>query len=200
MPHYLLFDSSRGGREAGHCRFVLRAADGSDRLEAEASEPGVSGERLALLSIVRGLEALERPSRVTLVTPSPYVREGIRRGLTDWRRNGWRWECFGQMVPVKHLDLWQRVDRAMQYHEVDCRMYRIDCPHHGGTLEDGAAHAPEGDAVSSIDAPERVQYPFGRFAIRLGRRMLAIAGGWIRRLPPVGWIRRLAPVGKTNRV
>ena len=191
MPHYLLFDASRGGAEAGHCRFVLRSADGSDRLEAEASEPGVTGERLALLSVVRGLEALERPSRVILVTPSPYVREGIRRGLTDWRRNGWRWECFGQMVPVKHLDLWQRVDRAMQYHQVDCRMYRVDSPHNGGSSEDGTASAPERGQASSIGAAGRLQYPFGRSAIRLIRWMLAIAGGWIRRLPMMGKVYRM---------
>jgi len=128
-PRYYLFSGSKEGADAGHWKFVLRHADGSQRLTAEDVEPGVCGERLELLTIVRGLEALDQPSRVTLMTSSSYVREGIRRGVVEWRKNGWRWERFGQMVPVKNLDLWQRVDRAMQFHQVDCRTYRIDPPH-----------------------------------------------------------------------
>lgn len=128
-PHYLLYSELSDRAEAGRWRFVLRASDGSVRLEVEEIEPEVRGDRLELLTVVRALEALEQPSRVTLVTPSIYVREGIRHGVAQWRRSGWRWERFGQMVPVKNLDLWQRIDRAMQYHQIDCRTYRIDPPH-----------------------------------------------------------------------
>jgi len=128
-PKYYLFSDCRMGGESGRWRFVLRHADGSQRLVAEDIEPGVRGERLELLTIVRGLEALGEPSRVTLMTPCTYVREGVRHGVAEWRSNGWRWECFGQMVPVRDLDLWQRVDRAMRFHQVDCRTYRLDPPH-----------------------------------------------------------------------
>jgi ribonuclease HI len=112
---------------------VLRRADGSQRLVAEDIEPGVRGERLELLSVIRGLESLEEPSCVTLMTACTYIREGIRHGVAEWRANGWRWERFGQMVPVKDLDLWQRVDRAMQFHQIDCRTYRFDPPHRVGS-------------------------------------------------------------------
>lgn len=128
-PHYLLFSGSSDGTEPGRWRFVLRTPDGSKQIVAEDVEPDVRGERLELLATVRGLEALDQPSRVTLVTPSRYVRGGIRFGLNEWRRNGWRWEYFGQMVPVKNSDLWQRVDRAMRFHEIECRSYRTDPPH-----------------------------------------------------------------------
>lgn len=129
VPNYLLLSAAAETSAAGRWRFVLRSSDGTQCLRAEAAEPGVGPERLALLSVVRGLEALERPSRVVLVTPSPYVREGIQRGLPEWQKNGWRWERFGQMVRVRNLDLWQRVARAMEFHQVDCRLYRIDSPH-----------------------------------------------------------------------
>ncbi len=130
---YLFSECTTEGNH-GRWRFVLRDADGSPRLVAEHVEPLASSDRLELLSVVRGLEALDTPSRVTLMTSSSYVREGIRHGLAEWRSNGWRWERFGQMVPVRDLDLWQRVDRAMQFHQVDCRTYRIDPPHHEGML------------------------------------------------------------------
>lgn len=129
QPHYLLFSDPGGEDDPGRWHFVLRSIDGASRFEAGDVEPHARGDRLELLTLVRGLEALDQPSRVTVVTSSTYVREGIRRGLSEWRNNGWRWECFGTMVPVKHLDLWQRVDRAMRIHEVDCRTYRLDLPH-----------------------------------------------------------------------
>ena len=99
--------------------------DSSDRVEASDNEPGTRGERLKLLAVVRGLEALEQPSRVTLITPSRYVGRGIRSGINTWRENDWRWERFGQMVDVKHADLWKRVDRAMAFHTIDCRVWNF---------------------------------------------------------------------------
>jgi len=125
----LLFCDVGGQDEPGRWRFVLRSVDGAFRLEADDVEPQARGQRLELLTVVRGLEALDRPSRVTLITGSSYVREGMRTGVAEWRANGWRWECFGEMVPVKNADLWQRIARALEFHEVDCRTYRLDPPH-----------------------------------------------------------------------
>lgn len=129
-PHFLLFSDavSEPGSQAedpssgsGAWRFVLEAVDGEDKLEVEDEEPHIGGDRLDLLAVVRGLEALDQPSRVTLVTSSRYVARGLRYGLREWRENDWQWERFGQMAPVRNGDLWQRVDRALQYHRVDCR-------------------------------------------------------------------------------
>ena len=96
---------------------------------AGGTEEDVRGERLELLCVVRGLEALDHPSRVTLITSSAYVREGIRYGLQQWRENDWQWESFGRMVPVKNRDLWQRVDSALRFHRLECRVWRFDPPH-----------------------------------------------------------------------
>ena len=75
------------------------------------------------------MEALDQPSRVTLVTPSRYVSRGLHFGLEEWRSADWCWERDGQMVPIKNADLWQRVDRAMNIHQVDYRRWRIDRAH-----------------------------------------------------------------------
>jgi ribonuclease HI len=134
-PHYLLFSASAPGEASGtpgDWRFVLEAIDGSAKIEIADSEPDVRGERLELLAVVRGLEAIEQPSRVTLVTPSRYVSRGISYGLNDWRENGWQWERHGAMVPVKNHDLWQRIDRALEFHRVECRQWRLDSAHEQG--------------------------------------------------------------------
>ncbi len=130
-PRYILYSDAVDGPESGRWRFLLHAADSTEQVEADELEPGVYGERLELLAVVRGLEALDQPSLVSLVTSSAYVREGIRHGLAEWRRRGWCWEFFGQMVPVKNRDLWRRVDRALKFHQVECRgrNWRFDPPH-----------------------------------------------------------------------
>ena len=130
-PHFLLFSGvCRGDAQRSikppSWRFVLESVGGQDSIEAVDSEPGVQGERLELLAVVRGLEALDQPSAVTLITPSRYVNSGLRFGIQQWRQNNWRWERFGQRVPIKNADLWQRVDGALRYHDVDCKYWRLD--------------------------------------------------------------------------
>ncbi len=125
-PHFLLFSESSRKQRQGQWRFLLQAVDGTEQLEAADAEPEVQGERLELLAVVRGLEALDQPSRVTLVTPSKYVHRGLLYGLEEWRTNGWSWEHFGQMVPVKNRDLWQRLAHAMTVHELEFQPWRWD--------------------------------------------------------------------------
>ena len=83
---------------------------------------------------------------------------------------------------MKNLDLWQRVDRAMQYHQVDCRMYRIDPPHQGDSGESTGISHDEGSLASFSVAHKRVEYRIGRFVIRFGRKVLAMVAGGTRRL------------------
>ena len=130
-PHFFLFSEANEpaalpAQQSGQWRFVLESLDGETKVEAHDAEPAASGERLELLAIVRGLEALDQPSRVTLVTSSRYVSRGMRFGLEQWRESDWEWERYGQMTPVKHRDLWQRIDQAMKIHNVECRAWRFD--------------------------------------------------------------------------
>lgn len=113
------------GREPSRWRFVLRQPNGRTSLEATDAEAGAGAERLELLAIVRGLEALDQPSRVTLVTSTP-IERGLKYGLAQWRESGWHWERYGKMSPVKNRDLWQRLDRLLAIHTVECRPQRLE--------------------------------------------------------------------------
>ena len=128
-PHYLLMSEASRTEGLGRWRFVLRPVDGSTEVEVADVEPDIWGERLDLLTVVRALESLDQPSRVTLIGCTRYVEQGILYGLAEWRENGWRWEYFGQMAPVRDADLWQRMDRILQFHRVDCGQRRFDAGH-----------------------------------------------------------------------
>jgi len=125
-PRFVLYSEAQTADRYGAWRFVVKDADGSVAVDAADREAETAAERLELLAVVRGLEALDQPSRVSLVTRSRYVRRGIAYGLEEWRRNGWTWERFGRMVAVKNRDLWQRLDQAMRFHRIDIGGRRFD--------------------------------------------------------------------------
>jgi len=135
-PHFLLYSEAaacanhlNAAVPSGNWHFVLAAEDGSQRLDASDHEPEIDAERLELLAVVRGLEALDQPSAVTVVTRNHAIERGLRFGLRHWRENNWHWERFGRFVPIKNADLWQRVDQALQFHQVGCRTWRVDAAH-----------------------------------------------------------------------
>jgi len=141
-PHFLLYAEAAplpspayagdsrahavGAAEGGRWRFVLRLPGGETSLEAADQEPDATAERLELLAVVRGLESLSQPSRVTLLTGSRQIRRGFEFGLTQWRENDWQWERYGRMSPIKNGDLWQRLDRLLEIHAVRCQPTRLE--------------------------------------------------------------------------
>jgi ribonuclease HI len=125
--HFLLYTEATRSDDAGpHWKFVLQSVGGDVQISADDSELNSRTSRLELLAVVRGLEAIDRPARVTLLTGSRYVSRGIRRQLSQWREDNWQWERFGELVPIRDHDLWHRVDHALQYHQVECCEWQAD--------------------------------------------------------------------------
>ncbi len=127
-PHYLLFcdgnipaHGESAGAQRGRWRFVLEDLATGERIEATDQEVACAPDRSALVAVLRGLEALEQPSRVTLVTTSRYVTRGLQYGLSEWRDNDYSWEHFGTVQPIRNADIWKRIDRALAFHQVQCR-------------------------------------------------------------------------------
>ena len=78
-------------------------------------ESNTTNNRMELMAAIAALEALSKPSEITIVTDSAYVKNGITEWMAAWKRKGWR-TAGGQ--PVKNVDLWQRLDAARAQHKV----------------------------------------------------------------------------------
>jgi ribonuclease HI len=155
-PHYLLFcdgnvsaNGESTGSQRGRWRFVLEDLVSGQRTEATDQEIACAPDRSALVAVLRGLESLEQPSRVTLVTTSRYVSRGLQYGLTEWRDNDYSWEHFGTVQPIRNADIWKRIDRALAYHQVQCRWMAQE----GGAEPQDETESSKGIAGTS---PERV--------------------------------------------
>ncbi|SFI84437.1 ribonuclease HI [Jannaschia pohangensis] len=83
--------------------------------ELKGGEAETTNNRMEMLAAINALEALERPSKLTVVTDSAYVKGGITAWLHGWKRNGWK---TSTRKPVKNEDLWRRLDEAAARHDV----------------------------------------------------------------------------------
>lgn len=160
-PHFLLFTQANSYSSGGRWKFVLEQIGSESRIVESDDEPNVRGERLHLLAVVRGLEALEEPSHVTLITPSRRVGHGIRSGLQLWRRQDWQIEIDDIFKPLRHADMWRRIDSAMQFHRVSCRVWHFDAPHAAmQTTEPVANSSPfVTPFANAVQPPDRSQRP-----------------------------------------
>ncbi|MGG2143498.1 ribonuclease HI [Symbiopectobacterium sp. RP] len=72
-----------------------------------------TNNRMELMAAIAALEALTTPCTVVLSTDSQYVLQGITRWINNWKLKGWK---TADKKPVKNIDLWQRLDAAIQWH------------------------------------------------------------------------------------
>ena len=97
---------------------LMLARDGDTVLrtrELQGGEAETTNNRMELLAAISALEALKRPSAITVVTDSAYVKNGVTTWIHGWKRNGWR---TSGKKSVKNVDLWQRLDEAQARHRV----------------------------------------------------------------------------------
>jgi len=97
---------------------LLRAVqDGAVVRERTLSggEKQTTNNRMELLAAINALESLARPSAITIVTDSAYVKDGVTKWIHGWKRNGWKTSV---KKPVKNAELWQRLDAAQARHDV----------------------------------------------------------------------------------
>lgn len=97
---------------------LLIARDGDTVVkerELKGGAPDTTNNQMELMAAISALEALERPSTLTLVTDSSYVMDGLTKWIFGWKKNGWK---TAAKKPVKNVELWKQLDAANQRHTV----------------------------------------------------------------------------------
>ena len=89
---------------------------GAYEKELSGGEASTTNNRRELSAVIAGLSALKEPCRVTVVTDSKYVYDGMTKGWAEgWRRRGWR-RADGS--PALNSDLWERLLDLAAKHDV----------------------------------------------------------------------------------
>ncbi len=136
----------RGNPGPGGWGALLRL--GGTEKELFGGETETTNNRMELMAAIRGLESLKRPCRVRLTTDSQYVMKGITEWMDNWKRRGWK---TAAKKPVKNVDLWQRLDKALAPHEVEWHWVRG----HTGHAENERADALANRGIDELTASTR---------------------------------------------
>ena len=84
--------------------------------ELSGGEANTTNNRMELLAVISGLEALKEPCRVELYSDSKYVIDGLSKGwAVSWRKNGWR---KADKKPALNPDLWEKLLNLVEKHEL----------------------------------------------------------------------------------
>lgn len=123
MSKVLIFtDGSARGNPDGPGGFgtVLQFMDSQGKLHEKVISGGyvrTTNNRMELMAAIRGLEALNRPCQVELYSDSKYLTDAFNQKWIDsWIAKNWN---RGKSGPVKNIDLWKRLLKAKEPHQVE---------------------------------------------------------------------------------
>ena len=98
---------------------VLEYVDTKGELHVKEISQGyvrTTNNRMELMAVIAGLEALNRPCTVEVYSDSQYVVNAFNQHWVDgWIKKGWK---RGKNEPVKNVDLWKRLLDAKSRHSV----------------------------------------------------------------------------------
>lgn len=112
--------AARGNPEGpGGYGAVLQYIDSKGELherEYSAGYKKTTNNRMELMAVITGLEALTRPCDVEVISDSKYVTDAFNQHWVDgWLKRNWK---GSNNNPVKNVDLWKRLLKAKAPHQV----------------------------------------------------------------------------------
>ncbi len=125
----------RGNPGPGGWGSLLRY-DGHEK-RMHGGEKETTNNRMELMAAIMALESLKQPCNVNLTTDSKYVMDGITSWIVDWKKRGWK---TAAKKPVKNVDLWQRLDKAVNDHQIDWHWVRGHTGHTENEIADTLAN------------------------------------------------------------
>ena len=98
---------------------VLEYVDTKGQLHVKELSCGyvkTTNNRMELMAVIAGLEALNRPCTVEVYSDSQYVVNAFNQHWVEgWIKKNWK---RGKNEPVKNVDLWKRLLAAKEPHSV----------------------------------------------------------------------------------
>lgn len=101
--------AAKGNPGPGGYGAILRS--GAHEKELSGGFYHTTNNRMELMAVIVGIEALKSGCSVRVVSDSKYVVDAFNaRWIDGWKRRGW--------AKVKNPDLWKRLLKAMEPHQV----------------------------------------------------------------------------------
>ena len=125
----------RGNPGKGGWGVLLRYGDNEKSLYGGSDF--TTNNKMELLAVIKGLEAMTKASQITITSDSKYVLSGITEWLANWKRRGWK---TASKKPVKNVELWQRLDALVQGHTIQWQWVKGHSGHRENDIADQLAN------------------------------------------------------------
>lgn len=144
--------SSRGNPGPGGYGTILRYTAPSGEVHQRELSQGyirTTNNRMELMGVIAGLEALKRPCTVNVYSDSQYVVNAFNQHwIEGWLKKGWK---NSKKEPVKNSDLWKRLIKATEPHTVIFHWVRGHAGHPENERCDSLATQAADGAGKQID-------------------------------------------------
>jgi len=111
-PPVLIYTDGGCGLNPGPGGWAAILWTPGEELELAGGAPRTTNNRMEMTAALEGLRALVKPSRVTVVTDSSYLFNGMTDWITKWSRDGWT----RKGAPIPNHELWEQLARAALGH------------------------------------------------------------------------------------
>ncbi len=88
---------------------------GEKRKELSGGEKRTTNNRMELMAVIKGLEALKKRSEVEIISDSSYVVKGMNEWIFNWIKKNWK-TTGGKLR--KNTDLWKTLVELTKRHNV----------------------------------------------------------------------------------
>lgn len=127
---------------------------GEHRKELSGGFRNTTNNRMELLAVIEGLQALNRPCEVTVFSDSKYIVDAVNKGWARrWRASGWK---RNRKERALNPDLWARLLRLLDQHDVSVRWVKGHAGNPGNERADAlAVAASQGDNLAIDEGYEK---------------------------------------------
>ena len=122
---------------------------GKNRKELSGGFRKTTNNRMELLAVIAGLEALKDPCDVTVFSDSRYIVDAVNTGWARrWKANGWRRNKKDRAV---NPDLWACLLDLMDIHDTEFRWVKGHAGNRGNERADALAVAASNSDCLAVD-------------------------------------------------
>ena len=88
-----------------------------NKKEISGGEADTTNNRMEMMAIIKALEIVKEPCKVTLCTDSKYVIDALQKGwAVGWRAKGW---IKADRKPALNKDLWEVMLNLVEAHTIE---------------------------------------------------------------------------------
>ncbi len=113
-----------GNPGPGGWAFILRHVTTGKTMEKTGATLQTTNNQMELQALIEGLQSLQRPTRVHVVTDSTYLKQGLTEWIQNWKRRGWKRKTSNGLKPVKNVEQWKQLDELTEIHQLSFELVK----------------------------------------------------------------------------